>query len=220
MASHLDLEEQEQLDQIKHFWNKWGTPITGVLVVVLGGFAAWNGWQYWENRQAVQASALADAVEVAATAHDTARLDQAFGDLKAKYAGTVQAAQSALLVAQKHVDGGKLDEAKAALSWAAEKGADEGYQSLARLRLAAVLMEQKQFDEATKLLSGSFPAEFAGMAADRLGDVLQQQDKKAEAVAAYQKAHAALVAEPDYRRLVESKLNALGVAVPAAAVAK
>ena len=50
MATHLDLEEQEQLDQIKHFWNKWGTPITGVAVIVMGGFAAWNGWQMWQQR--------------------------------------------------------------------------------------------------------------------------------------------------------------------------
>ena len=36
MASHLDLEEQEQLDQLKHFWKQYGNLITWVLVLVLG----------------------------------------------------------------------------------------------------------------------------------------------------------------------------------------
>ena len=79
MANHLDLEEQEQLDQLKHFWNTWGTPITAVLLVVMGGLAAWNGYQYWQNRQASQAAALLDAVEVAVQARDQARVELALG---------------------------------------------------------------------------------------------------------------------------------------------
>ena len=88
MATHLDLEEQEQLDQLKHFWNTWGTLISTVLIVVAGSLAAWNGYQYWQNRQAAQAAALFDAVEVAAKAGDQARVTQAFGDLRSRYAGT------------------------------------------------------------------------------------------------------------------------------------
>jgi predicted negative regulator of RcsB-dependent stress response len=45
MASPLDLEEQEQLDELKHFWKRWGDLITWLLIVVLGGYAAWMGWQ-------------------------------------------------------------------------------------------------------------------------------------------------------------------------------
>ena len=51
MAKHLDLEEQEQLDQLRHFWNTWGNLITWVLIVVLGAYAARNGWNYWQRRQ-------------------------------------------------------------------------------------------------------------------------------------------------------------------------
>ena len=70
MANHLDLEEQEQLDQLKHFWNTWGTLISSVVLVVAGSAAAWNGYQYWQNRQATQAAALFDAVDVAARSGD------------------------------------------------------------------------------------------------------------------------------------------------------
>lgn len=212
MASHLDLEEQEQLDQIKHFWNKWGTPITAVAVVVMGGFAAWNGWQFWQQRQAMQAAAMSEAVAVAVEAGDHARVAKAFDDLRSAYAKTAQASQSGLQVAQVALNAGKTDEAKAALQWVADNGHNDGYKATAKLRLAAVLLEAEDWAAAEALLRGSFPAEFQGLAADRLGDALKLQGKNSEAVAAYEQAWKLLDAQSEYRPLVGYKLNALGVA--------
>lgn len=211
MANHLDLEEQEQLDQLKHFWNTWGTLISGILVLIFGAFAAWNGYQYWQNRQAAQAAALSDAVEAAAQAKDTARLEQAFGDLKSRYGGTTKAGQAGLLAAKSLAESGNPDGAKAALMWVADNASDNGYKALAKLRLASLLMDQKAYDEALKQLSGSFPAEFDALVADRKGDALALLDKKPEAIAEYQRAYKALEEGMEYRRLVEVKLNALGV---------
>jgi predicted negative regulator of RcsB-dependent stress response len=219
MANHFDLEEQEQIEQLKHFWNTWGTLITGVLVVVFVGFAGWNGYQYWQKRQATQAAALSNAVDAALVGKDAARAGQAFADLKDKYASTTQAAQAGLLVAKAAVDEGRLDDAKAALAWVADKG-DEGYKALAKLRLSAVLEQQKQYDEALKALEGSLPESFAGMVADRRGDIYAAQGKRAEAIAEYQRAHASLDKGVDYGRLIEFKLNALGAEPTVLAQAK
>lgn len=219
MANHLDLEEQEQLDQLKHFWNTWGTLISSVLIVVAGSLVAWNGYQYWQNRQAGQAAALFDAVDVAARAGDQARVAQAFGDLKAKYAGTTQAAQAGLTLAKLSVEAGNADMAKEALVWVADHAGDEGLKLLAKLRLASVLMDQKNYDEALKLVSGSVPVEFDGVFADRRGDILVSQGKRTEAIAEYTKAYKAFEEGVEYRRLVEIKLGALGVSPQAVAVA-
>ena len=75
MAKALDLDEQEQLDQIKHFWKTWGNLISWVLIAVLGGYAAWNGYQYWQRQQSSKASALFDEVEKSAQSGDVAKLD-------------------------------------------------------------------------------------------------------------------------------------------------
>ena len=219
MATHLDLEEQEQLDQLKHFWNTWGTLISTVLIVVAGSLAAWNGYQYWQNRQAGQAAALFDAVEVAAKSGDQERVALAFGDLKAKYAGTTQAAQAGLAVAKAQIEAGKPDAAKEALAWVADKAGDDGLKALARLRLASVLMDQKNYDEALQQLSASAPPEFEAVFADRKGDILASQGKRAEAIAEYTKAYKAFEEGLEYRRLVEIKLGALGVAPNGVAVA-
>jgi len=210
MANHLDLEEQEQLDQLKHFWNQWGTLISCVLIVVCGSLAAWNGYQYWQGRQATKAAALFDAVEVANRAKDQARVEQAFGDLKASYAGTPQAAQAGFLLARSLVEAAKPDEAREVLAWVAANAGDDGFKALAKLRLAAVLTEQKKYDEALAQLSGSLPAAFDGVAADHRGDILMLQDKRTEALAQYTKAYKAMSEDVEYRRLVEVKLNALG----------
>ena len=211
MATHLDLEEQEQIDQLKHFWNAWGTPISAVLVVVFGAVAAWNGYQFWQSRQASRAAGLFDAVEVAVQTNDQARAEQAFGDIRDKYAGTVQAAQAGLLLAKVEMDKGNFDAAKNALAWTSKNASDDGYRAIARLRLASVLLEQKSYDEALKLLSEKFPSEMHAVVADRRGDVLELQGKNAEAAAEYSNAYAAFSDSVEYRRLVEVKLNALGV---------
>ncbi len=216
MANQLDLEEQEQLDQIKHFWKQYGNAITWVLIAVLAVFASWNFYNYWQRSQATQAAALFDEVERAAQSADTAKIDRVFADMKDKFASTTYAQQSGLLVARQYVNTGKLDSAKAALTWVAEQSTDAGYQAVARLRLVAILMESKNFDAALSQLNATFPASFEALVADRKGDVLALQGNKAQAVTEYQKAYRLFEPSTQYRRLVEVKLNALGVDVQAA----
>ncbi len=213
MANQLDLEEQEQLDQIKHFWKQYGNAITWVLIVVMGAFASWNFYGYWQRNQAQQAAVLFDEVDRAVLAADAARMERVFGDMKDKFASTVYAQQSALLVARQYVNLGKSDAAKAALAWVSEQSAEAGYQALARLRLAGISIESKNFDEALKLLSMSYPASFEALVADRKGDVFVLQGDKVKAIAEYEKAHRLFEPRTEYRRLVEVKLNALGVDV-------
>lgn len=220
MAKQLDLEEQEQLDQIKHFWKQYGNAITWLIIVVLGSFASWNFYNYWQRSQAQQAAALFDEVDRAVQAADAARMDRVFGDMKDKFAGTAYAQQSGLLVARQYINLNKPDAAKVALAWVAEKSSDPGYQALARLRLAAIAMESKNYEEALGLLNGAYPSSFEALVADRKGDVFALQGDKAKALAEYNKAYRLFDPRTDYRRLVEVKLNALGVDVgPQAQVA-
>lgn len=215
--AHLDLEEQEQLDQLKQFWKQYGGLISWALIVLLGIYAGWNGWQYWQRKQAVQATALYEEVERIAASGDGARLDRALGDMKDKFAGTAQAQQAALLTAAVHASAGRNDAARTALSWVAEQSGDEGYKAVARLRLAGLLLDAKSYDEALKQLADSFPAGFVALAADRRGDVYLAQGKKAEAAAEYQKAWSGLEPGSSYRNVVDVKLASLGLAPAATA---
>lgn len=211
MANQLDLEEQEQLDQLKHFWKQYGDVITWALIVVLGAFAGWNFYQYWQRSQAVQAAAMYDEVERVVASADSAKIDRVFADMKDRFASTAYAQQAGLLVAKQYYSAGNVEASKAALGWVADKSSDPGYQAIARLRLAGVLMESKSFDAALKQLSGSFPVNFDPLVADRKGDIFLLQGKRTEAIAEYEKAFRNFEERTEYRRLVAVKLNALGV---------
>jgi len=211
MASHLDLEEQEQLDQLKAFWKRWGNLITWVLTAVLTAFAAWQGWNWYQREQAAKAAAMYEEFDRAMTAQDADKAAAAAGDLKTRFAGTGYAAQAGLQVAKLQLDKGKADEAKQSLAWVAEQGSEAAYRDLARLRLASLQLDAKAFDEATKTLDAIKSPDFAALVADRRGDALLLQDKRDAAKAEYLKALAGLEKTQDYRRIVEAKLATLGV---------
>jgi len=211
MAKALDLDEQEQLDQIKHFWNTWGNLISWLLIAVLGSYAAWNGYQYWERSQAAKAAALYDEVERAVGSGDLARVERSLADMKEKFGRTQFAQQSALLAAKTLQAQGKSEAARDALAWVVTNAKEPAYRDIARLRLVALQLEAKAYDEALKQLGSEFTPEMSGLAADLRGDVLQAKGQSADAVSAYQQAWSKLADTPDYRRLVQAKLNALGI---------
>lgn len=213
MASHLDLEEQEQLDQIKHFWKQYGDAITWFLIVVLGSYAAWNGYNYWQRREAAQVAVLFDELQRSVDAGETQRVERVYADIKDKYPKTAYAHQGALLAARHFHDKTKPDQAQAALRWVADTSSDAGYQAVAKLRLAALLMDAKDFDAAAGVLNGEFPTGFEALAADRRGDLAMLQGKPEQARGEYQKAFDRLEKTSPYRRMIEVKLNALGVDV-------
>lgn len=211
MAKHLDLEEQEQLDQLKHFWAQYGNLITWVLIAVFGSFAAWNGWNYWQRTQATKAAALYDEIDRAAAARDADKMARALADMQERFAGSTFAAQGALLAGKTLFEAGQPDAARAALGWVSDKSSDEAYQAIARLRLAGLDIEAKAYDQALKTLEVPMPKAFEALAADRRGDVYLAQGKTEEARQQYEAAWRAFGPRADYRNLVGVKLASLGV---------
>ena len=221
MATHLDLEEQEQLDQLKHFWNRWGNLVMAVVTVALLAYAGWNGWQWYQRDQSAKAAMLFDELQRAADAADVGKAQQVFGDLKSGFGRTTWAEQGGLLTAKVLHAQGKGEDARKVLEWVAAEAPEHEYRWVARLRLAGLLMDAKDADGALKQLDGEAPASFAGLIADRRGDILAGKGQRDDAIKAYQLALAKLEAGLDYRQLVEAKLKALGAdaVVPAPAAA-
>lgn len=215
MAKHLDLEEQEQLDQIKHFWARYGNAISWVLIVVFGGFAAYNGWNWWQRQQATQAGALYEEIDRAVQARDVARVERALADLQTEFSRTNFASQGALLAGKALLDAGETQKARAALDWTVAESRDPSHQAIARLRLAAIDLQAGNPDAALQSLQAPVPAAFEPLVADRRGDVLLSQGKTDEAKAQYEAAWKGMGTGTEYRRLVEVKLAALGVNVTA-----
>lgn len=211
MASHLDLEEQEQLANFKHFWNQYGNAISWVLIVAFGAYAAYNGWQFWQRKQGQEAAVLYDELQRASQAGEVDQVTQVWADVQAKVGRALQAQQAGLLAAKTLQEAGKTEAARQALTWVVEHGSAETMQAVARLRLAALELEAQNFSQALKALDFQATPEFAPLQADRRGDVLLAQGQRDEAAQQYRKAWEGMASTPDYRSLVQAKLNALGV---------
>ena len=181
--------------------------------MALAGYSGWAGWQYYQRTQAAQAGQLYDELQNAIAAKDTAKVMRAAGDMQSRFSGTAYAQMSALAAAKVAFDANDLKTAKTQLQWVAEHGTDE-YKAIAKLRLAGVLLDEKAYDEALKVLATASVPQFAGAVADRKGDILVAQNKLADARTAYLAALAATDKNNPGRQLIQVKLEAIGGTVP------
>ena len=218
MATY-DLEEQEQLDELKTWWKMHGNLVTGIMVALALAVVAWQGWNWWQRQQAVQASVVFSALQTAAGQRDAKRARELAGELIDKYSVTNYAGMGALLAARVQVDAGDMKNARVQLAWAAENAKDPGLRDLARLRLAAVMLDDKAYDDAIKQLVAEPDAAFAPRFAELRGDIFAAQGKSAEARNAYDLALTkfdALAKDDEsrqrggYKAVIQTKRDALG----------
>jgi predicted negative regulator of RcsB-dependent stress response len=208
--AHYDLEEQEQIDSIKTWWKMYGNLVTGIVAVVSVSVVGWQGWNWYRGGQTAKAAAVYAALELAVESGDAQKVKSAAGELAEKYGSTAYAQLGALVGARQSFDAGDLKTAKAQLTWAADNGKDE-LRDLARLRLAAVLLDEKAYDEALKQLDAGHAPAFAARFLDLKGDVLAAQGKAKEARDAYVAAKGKLDGKGGVSaELLQQKLDSLG----------
>lgn len=209
-----DLEEQEQLATFKAWWAKYGNLVLMAATVVLLAFAAWNGWKWYERREAAAASAIYADLGSALETNNAAKVKELAGSLIQSHGRTVHAAMAALHVARINHDAADFAAARTQLQWVIDKSGHDEFALVARVRLAGVLLDEKNYDQALKVLAGEVPATHQTAFADRRGDVLLAQGKAAEARAAWQQALDKADAQHPLRQLIQLKIDA----VPAPAV--
>lgn len=206
MAS-LDLQEQEQLDNLKAFWAKWGTLISSLVTLVLLAFAGWNGWNWYLRDQGLKASVLYENIEQAVEAKELDKAARLVTEMQGRFAKSTYSSQASLLVAQQL----SADKALPLLQWAAQQGTPAELSELAQLRLASLHLEAKRFAEAESALTTIKSPAYAALVADRRGDLAQLQKNSVKAREFYTAAYLAMDEELPYRRLVEAKLMSVGV---------
>lgn len=208
--SMIDTHEQEQLDALKAWWKdnrKW---LLTVLVLVIGGYAALSYWRSYQGKQAADASILYAEVLKQVAGNDPKRINDSVAALVEKYSNTAYAPRAQLLAVQANIQARDMTRAKTQLEWVIAHASESGLQDTARLKLASILLDEKKFDEALKLLDATHPEAFVGLYSDLKGDVLAAQGKTDEARAAYQMAYDKMDSKSSYRNLIQLKLDGLG----------
>ncbi len=213
----LDLEEQEQLDSLKAFWEKYRSVIMGLVTAVLFVFAAYNGWQWWKNSQATEAGKLYETMMGSIEKGNKEQSMQAADDLQKQFAGTSYAPMASLIAAKLAADAGDAAKSQAYLRWVAEKAANDGYKALGKLRLATALMDEgsaKSLAEADAILKATPTPGFEPLWFERRGDWYLVQGKNADARKSYSQAWKLLEKSKEFpqeaRSLLKVKLDAVG----------
>jgi len=205
----FDLEEQERLDALKDWWKANGLVVYAALAVLIITIAGVKGWRYYHDTRADAAAEMFADLDNNALADAKKRRDGAT-QLMDKYPESPYAARAALAEAQVDFDAKDTASAQRNLRWVIENSRLSQFQSIARLRLAAVLLDAKKYDEALKLLDDNKDSAFLALTADLRGDIFAAQSKSAEARAAYKLALEKLPASSPLRQVVQIKLDALG----------
>ena len=210
-----DLEEQEQLSELKAWWEQYGKLVTTLVLALALGAAGWQGWHWYQRRQSAAAAQLYSSVQKAEAEHNATAARELAGRIFEDYGRTAYADLAALLSAKAQVEAGDLQNAKAQLDWLVQHGNDPALKAVARLRLATVLIDQKAYDEALKLLDGDLPADLKVRALDLKGDLYAAQGKLDDAKKAYQSALDALGSSSAATQLmaevIRTKMESLGV---------
>lgn len=204
-----DLEEQERIDALKDWWETNRVVVLGVAGVVVAAVAGYFGWQAWQNSQLVKAESLYKAFTKVVDQREVAKLPEAAAPLLEQTAGTFQASSAALLAAKAAFDAKDFAGARKSLEWLIEKGATD-LRPIARLRLAQVLLEDKKYDDALKVLDQIKEEAFIALASDVKGDVLMAKGSKDEARLAWQAAVDKAGERSAIKQLAQIKLDAVG----------
>jgi len=204
-----DLEEQEQLDELKAWWKTYGKTISNAVLALLVGYAAYQGWKYYQTKQAVEASSEYQALQVT-DEKDLKAIQTKSAVIIDKYNATPYAGRAALFAAKANYQANDTKSAKAQLEWAIKNAKETSVSAIASLQLANILAEEKNYQAALKLLEAPHDAGFDGLFSDLKGDVLVGLGKNTEAKAAYEHALTKLDAQGKYHTLTQQKLEALG----------
>ncbi len=205
-----NFEEQDQIDQIKAFWSKNGTFILTVITVVALSVAGYRLWGWYQQNQAAKAAVAFSVLKTAVKDKDNARIRGASQTLLDEHGGSLLAPLGALVAAKAYFEAGELDDAAQSLQWVVDNAPDTEFAPIARLRLAGVLLDQKQAEKGLTLLDpATFPESFKAQAHDRRGDLLVALSRNDEAVKEYESALSSAASSRGAGASIQLKLDAL-----------
>jgi len=206
----FDLEEQEQIDALKAFWASTGKWIAAVALSAAAGYLGYIGWKHYQHGQAEAAAVVYGSAEAALQKGDLAALKNVQGKLASDYPNSAYASRAALLGAKLAFEKNDAAYAESQLKWVLAHGQEADLKAVARLRLAAVLLDQKKYDAAISELSQDHPVAFDSLFLDMKGDVASAKGDGKQARDDYRAALAKLVGDSPNRQFIQTKLDALG----------
>jgi predicted negative regulator of RcsB-dependent stress response len=206
----------DQGEVVKKWLQENGSAIVMGLVIAFGGLFGVKQWQNWQETSRQQASY---EFEVLGQLLAQDQLDAAmanFQTLQDEHSKSPYASMAALQMARARMESNQPDLAIGLYEYVIENGYPKAMRVVGRERLARVLLDQGQAEEAMTMLNGAEDITgFESRYAEVRGDILFSQGRTDEAIAAYQESLDTLEEGAGDRNKLVMKLESLGADVPA-----
>lgn len=209
--SSFDFEEQEKMDRLKAWWAANGSTILLGLAILVASIAGNRLWNHYQNQQTQQAADLYTVLQQQVErGGDAAKIRDAALLLTEGFSSSGYASRAALIAAQASFKAGDMPAARTMLQWVMDQSEEAELKDLARLRLAGILLDEQQYEQALSLLNAQHGTSFTGLYADLRGDTFAASGKEKEARGAYQQALDRLSGgQSPYQNIVQMKMDAL-----------
>ncbi len=211
--------EEQQVEALKRWWKENGNSLLIGVGLALAAIFGWKAYQNNEANKRYEASSIyQQMLEASIEARDPEKREKSLptlnllgSKLKEGYGASGYAMLGSLILAKHHVDSGELDKAVAELTLVVNAdGIDEAIQVTAKERLARVLAEKGDNDQALTMLDSIKKKAYLASALEAKGDILLKNGQKEEARNAYEQSKAAQGdSESTGNSLLEMKLSYL-----------
>jgi predicted negative regulator of RcsB-dependent stress response len=210
------LTDRDQEEALRNWWREnWKWILAGV-ALGLGLLAGWTYYQKYRDAQADHAAQVYADFHKAIDSNNDAEAGKLLDSLAGEHASSAYTQQGRLLLAKRHADAGRFDEAIKQLRQVAEDSKDEELGRIAQLRLARLLIQTGKHDEALQQLDVEKAGAFAAQVREIRGDAKVAKGDAQGARAEYAAALAGDTKGAIDRATVELKLRDVGGDVPAA----
>ena len=199
--------DDERLEQIKEWWKEYRWTIIGGTALGIGAIGGWTGWTEYTRIQQESASALYQDVSVAVVQSDYGAAINAAEQLLDDYGSTGYAGKALLLLARASYEHGETAETRRYLQQAMNEATEEATVHVARIRLAKLMIAEREYQEAISLLDVADQQGFDSYYLELKGDAYRALGQDKQAHEAYLESMDALAPGSPYERYLALKLN-------------
>ncbi|WP_044410021.1 YfgM family protein [Thiomicrospira microaerophila] len=145
--------EQDQLETIKAWWDKYGTLLLSVILAVVVAFSGYRYWQSYTFSKAAEASSVFEVLDMSHEAGVFGEVSREARRLMQEQPKSPYAGSAALMLANFHLQAGDVEDAIDALNWLVNSKQSIDLKQVAQLRLARIYMQQADFSAAQQQIT-------------------------------------------------------------------
>ena len=198
----VDNTEEEQVEQIKKWWNSNGKQIIAGAVIGLAAIFGWNTYTDYQDNQSLKARSL--YLNYASDSNNLGAYDKLTSD----FSSSTYSDQAILLMAKYLFDAGSYDQALAIISPLIYNSSSV-IANTASLRAASIYLQLGQHDQALSILKKQSEDGFSGLVYNAMGDIYLDLGNISEAQKYYSLAIDNIAEYSNLTQLIQIKLDDL-----------